>query len=75
MCVDYADIQRETLPALLNLLRLQPAPVDLALMRAEFGWDSKANKVWSPHTAEGCSDGPPELDSLYEQLVARKVRW
>lgn len=75
MCVDYADLRRETLPAVLNLLGLQPAPADLPLMCAEFDWDSKAHKVWSPHTAEGCPDGPPELHALYEQLVAQKVRW
>jgi hypothetical protein len=75
-CLDYGDLTPENLPALLAFFHLDPSPTDLALMRAEFAWDAKANRLWSrvPATVPGSEPAVSrQLRALYEELRSRKL--
>jgi hypothetical protein len=73
--LDYADLTPQSLPAILRIFHLNPPPRDLALMQAEFGWDSKSNRTW---TARPVADPAPpvssELLDLYGELSLRKIK-
>jgi hypothetical protein len=75
-CLDYADLTPETLTGVLDYFRLDPCTEDLALMRGEFRWDAKANRMWSTEPAADPESEFPvsrELQELYKELSARKT--
>jgi hypothetical protein len=73
-CLDYADLTPATVPSILRFFHLEPSSADLELMRAEFGWDAKANRLWSPRPTTVPELEPAvsrELLALYEELRAQ----
>jgi hypothetical protein len=76
VCLDYADLTPDTLPGVLGYFHLDPCPEDLALMRAEFRWDAKTNRLRSTQPVSAPEFEFPvsqELQELYKELSARKA--
>ncbi|HVW11123.1 MAG TPA: hypothetical protein VHC90_21205 [Bryobacteraceae bacterium] len=72
--LDYSDLSPRMLPGILDAFHLDPPAADRELMRAEFAWDAKSNRTWTPHPATGLTV-PPGLLELYRELTLRKIRY
>ncbi|HEY4085981.1 MAG TPA: hypothetical protein VGM43_08585 [Bryobacteraceae bacterium] len=76
--LDYSDLSPRMLPAILDAFHLDPPAVDRELMQAEFTWDAKANRAWTPRPASIADSelpAPAELLELYRELTLRKIRY